>query len=196
MAEFVVIRLGRDHDQMVEWVIADDNGTRRSQPLKGSLNDASAQVQGRPVIVLLPATETLTTTVDMPIRSGARLNATLPYALEEQVASDVETMHFAAGDKRESGLRPVAAVAKAKLDNWLAQLEEAEILPWKMVPENYGLARIPGTLSILIDDGCVMFNDGADVEFVMQDVNPSDALAAAGWLKDRHDDAPATTGSR
>jgi general secretion pathway protein L len=191
MAEFVVIRLGRDHDQMVEWVIADDNGTRRSQPLKGSLNDASAQVQGRPVIVLLPATETLTTTVDMPIRSGARLNATLPYALEEQVASDVETMHFAAGDKRESGLRPVAAVAKAKLDNWLAQLEEAEILPWKMVPENYGLARIPGTLSILIDDGCVMFNDGADVEFVMQDVNPSDALAAAGWLKDRHDDAPA-----
>ena len=52
MAEFVVIRLGRDHDQMVEWVIADDNGTRRSQPLKGSLNDASAQVQGRPVIVL------------------------------------------------------------------------------------------------------------------------------------------------
>jgi len=88
-------------------------------------------------------------------------------------------------------LRPVAAVAKAKLDNWLAQLEEAEIQPWKMVPENYGLARIPGTLSILIDDGCVMFNDGADVEFVMQDVNPSDALAAAGWLKDRHDDAPA-----
>jgi general secretion pathway protein L len=191
MAEYVVIRLGRDHDQMVEWVIADDNGTRRSETLKGSLDDASAQVQGRPVIVLLPATETLTTTVNMPIRSGARLNAALPYALEEQVASDVETIHFAAGDKRESGLRPVAAVAKEELDSWLAQLEEAQIQPWKMVPENYGLARIPGTLSVLIDDGCVMFNDGADVEFVMQDVHASDALAAAGWLKDRHDDAPA-----
>ena len=66
MAEFVVIRLGRDHDQMVDWIVADDNGTRHSEPFKGSLDDASAQVQGRPVIVLLPATETLTTTVDIP----------------------------------------------------------------------------------------------------------------------------------
>ena len=191
MAEYVVIRLGRDHDQMVEWIIADDNGTRRSQPQEGSLEDASALVQGRPVIVLLPATETLTTTINIPIRARARLNAALPYALEEQVASDVETIHFAAGDRRESGLRPVAAVAKTELNAWLAQLEEAGIQPWKMVPENYGLARIPGTLSVLVDDDCIMFNDGEDVEFVMQDVNPSDALAAAGWLTERHDDAPA-----
>lgn len=191
MAEFVIIRLGRDHGQMVEWIVADDDGTRRSESFKGSLDEASAQVQGRPVIVLLPATETLTTTVDIPIRSSVRLNAALPYALEEQVASDVETIHFAAGDKRESGLRPVAAVARATMDTWLEQLEEAGIQPWKMVPENYGLARIPGTLSVLVDNDCVMFNDGTDVEFVMQDANPSDALAAAGWLADRHDDAPA-----
>ncbi len=191
MAEFVVIRLGRDHDQMVEWIVTDDNGTRRSEPFKGSLDEASAQVQGRPVIVLLPATETLTTTVDIPIRSRVRLNAALPYALEEQVAADVETIHFAAGDKRESGLRPVAAVARETMDTWLEQLEEAGIQPWKLVPENYGLARIPGTLSVLVDDDCIMFNDGTDVEFVMQDASPSDALAAAGWLTDRHDDAPA-----
>ena len=191
MAEYFVIRFGRDRDQMVEWIVVDDNGTRRSQASRGSLEEAAADVQSRPVIVLLPGTETLTTTIDIPIRGGARLNAALPYALEEQVASDIDTVHFAAGDKRESGVRPVAAVAKAALDAWLEQLEDAGIQPWTMVPENYGLARIPGTMSVLVDDDCIMFNDGEDVEFVMQGVNPSDALVAAGRLTDRQDDAPA-----
>ena len=188
MAEFVVIRLGRDHNPMVEWIVADDNGTRRSQPSRGALQEAAAAVQGRPVIVLLPATETLTTVVNLPMRAGTKLNAALPYALEEQVAVDVDTMHFAAGDKRESGVRPVAAVARGQLERWLEELEEAGITPWKMVPENYGLARIPGTLSVLLDDDCVFFNDGEDAEFVMQGAAPSDALVAAGQLTDRADD--------
>jgi len=188
MAELFVIRLGRDREQMVEWIIADDNGTLRSQPARGTLTDAAGRIRSRPVIVLLPATETLTTSVNLPIRRGARLNVALPYALEEQIAVDVDTMHFAAGDKRESGLRPVAAVARAQMDAWLEQLDEAGIQAWKLVPENYGLARIPGTMSVLVDDDCIMFNDGEDTEFVMEGANPSDALVASGQLADRTDD--------
>lgn len=190
MAEFVVIRMGRDQDPMVEWIVTDDNGTRFSQPIKGTLAEAAGQVQSRPVIVLLPATETLTTAVDLPARSGVKLNAALPYALEEQVADDVDSMHFAAGEKRESGYRPVAAVAREQFDSWLARLEEAGIQPWKMVPLVYGLLRIPGTMSVLVDGDLVLFNDGDDTEFVMQGGTPSDALVVAGHITDRTDDAP------
>ena len=190
MAELFVLRMGRQPDRHVGWIVADDDGTRRSPPAAGTLAEAAAGVQGRPVIVLVPATESLTTSVDLPIRGGARLLAALPYALEEQVATDVETMHFAAGDKRESGRRPVAAIARAALDEWLEMLEDVGIQPWKVVPENYGLARIPGTLSALIDDDCVMFNDGADLEFSLDGAKPSDALVASGHLVERSDDAP------
>lgn len=190
MAELFVLRMGRQPDRHVGWIVADDDGTRRSPPAAGTLAEAAARVQGRPVIVLVPATESLTTSVDLPIRGGARLLAALPYALEEQVATDVETMHFAAGDKRESGRRPVAAIARAALDEWLEMLEDVGIQPWKVVPENYGLARIPGTLSALIDDDCVMFNDGADLEFSLDGAKPSDALVASGHLVERSDDAP------
>ena len=188
MAEFVVIRLGRDPRSSVEWIVADDHGTRRSQPVRGPLEQASGDVQGRPVIVLVPSTEVLTTAVDLPMRSGARLNTALPYALEEQVADDIDTMHFAAGDKRESGKRPVAAVSRELLDTWIAQLDEAGIQPWKIIPEDYGLARIPGTMSVLVDDDSVLFNDGADTEFVLEGAKPSDALVAAGHISDRKDD--------
>jgi general secretion pathway protein L len=191
MAEFVVIRLGQAPDQQVGWIVVDDGGTRRSPPGAGTLDEAAALVHGRPVIVLVPATETLTSVVDLPIRGGARLLAALPYALEEQVAADVETLHFVAGDRRESGKRPVAAIARKTLDGWLAQLDEAGIQPWKVIPENYGLARIPGTMSVLVDGSTVMFNDGEDLEFVLEGATPSDALVAAGRISDqREDDAP------
>lgn len=188
MAEYVVIRLGRDPRSSVEWIVADDNGTRRSQPVRGPLAQASGDIQGRPVIVLVPSTEVLTTAVDLPMRSGTRLNTALPYALEEQVATDVDSMHFAAGDKRESGKRPVAAVSRELLDAWIAQLDDAGIQPWKMIPEDYGLARIPGTMSVLVDGDNILFNDGADTEFVLEGAKPSDALVAAGHLSDRKDD--------
>jgi len=169
------------------WIVVDDRGTRRSEPASGELSRAAEQIQGRPVIVLIPATEALTTTVSIPLRGGARLQAALPYALEEQMAEDVDTLHFAAGEQRESGLRPVAVVARARIDAWLEELAAANIQPWKLVPENYGLARVPGTMSILVDGANVMFNDGADIEFVMQGVNPSETLVAAGLLSERTD---------
>jgi general secretion pathway protein L len=188
MAEFVVIRLGQTPDQQVAWIVVDDEGTRRTPPAAGTLDEAAARIEGRPVIALVPATEALTTVVDLPIRGGARLLAALPYALEEQVAADIETLHFAAGERRDSGVRPVAAIARKTLEGWLATLAEAGIHPWKIVPENYGLARIPGTMSVLVDGDTVMFNDGEDLEFVLQGASPSDALVAAGRLTDRRDD--------
>jgi len=188
MAEYLVIRLGHEPEQRVQWLAVDDNGTRRGEPGAGSLTDASAAAGGRPVIVLAPATDVLTTTVNIPVRRGARLNSALPFALEESLADDVDTLHFAAGTRRESGLRPVAVVARDKLDDWLAQLQSAGIVPVRLVPENYGLARTPGTLSILVAEDCVMFNDGEDLEFVLEGMQPSDALVAAHKLPARAQD--------
>jgi general secretion pathway protein L len=193
MAEYFVLRLGHQPDQRVQWIAVDDNGTRRGEPGSGSLADASAAAAARPVIVLVPATDVLTTTVNIPVRGGARLHAALPFALEEHLADDVDTLHFAAGDRRETGSRAVAVVAQAKIDAWLEQLKDAGIDPVRLVPENYGLARIPGTLSVLVAEDCVMFNDGEDLEFVLEGLQPSDALVAAHRLPDRaHDTASAS----
>ena len=77
---------------------------------------------------------------------------------------------------------PVAVVAHEKMQDWLERLSEAGLNPARLVPENHGLARIPGTLSMLVDDGQLMFNDGDNTEFVLQDVKPGDVLGMAGLL--------------
>ena len=192
MAEFLVIRLGVDREQAASWIAVDSNGTRTSQPVTGPLASAARDVADRSVIVLVPATTVLTTAVNIPVKGGSRLRAALPFALEEQLADDIEDLHFAAGTRRDSGKVPVAVVAHEQMSEWLEQLDAAGLSASRIVPENYGLARIPGTMSLLAAEDQIIFNDGADNEFVMQGAKPSDALAVAGALEesDNEDHAP------
>jgi general secretion pathway protein L len=184
MSEFAVIRIGAE-DQAVEWVLADSNGTRRSGTATGTLEQAAAAVGERAVIVLVPPEDTLTTTVNIPARSSSRIRTALPFALEEDLVEDVDKLHFASGVKQENGRLPVVVTAREKMDAWIARLTAVGIEPAIMTPANHGLAKIPGTSSILVDDGTVMFNDGADSEFVMHDVKPSDVLVMAGKLGEK-----------
>lgn len=183
MSEHLVIRLGEDPNELTQWIAVDSTGTRRSLPGGGRLAEAANDIGDRKVIVLVPSAEVLTTSVDIPVK-GAKLQAALPYALEEYLAEDVETLHFAAGIKRSSGRTPVSIVSRSKMDDWIATLSAAGISASSIIADSYGLARIPGTISLLLTDGHVYINDGGDVELVMEGVSPGDALAAIGALDD------------
>lgn len=182
MSEYLVIRLGENPYQPVDWIAVDSSGATRGSPATGSLAEAKADIGAREVIVLVPSAEVLTTSVDIPIKSGAKLLAALPYALEEYLADDVDNLHFAAGPKRSSGKTPVSVVNHERISAWIELLAEADINPSSIIADSYGLARIPGTISMLLADDQVFINDGSDIELVMQDVSPGDALAAIGAL--------------
>ena len=184
MAEFLVIRISAQSGQVADWIAVDGTGARLTQPVSGPLMEAVNDVGDRSVIVLVPSAEVLTTSVDIPVKGGARLQAALPFALEEHLAEDIDKLHFAAGTRRSSGSIPVAVINRKRLSEWIDMLSEAGIQPSAMIPDNYGLARIPGTISLLVAEDQVMINDGADVELVMQGVSPGDALAAIGALDD------------
>jgi general secretion pathway protein L len=187
MSEYVVIRLAAE-DQAVQWILADSNGTRLSNLYTGNLPQAATEIGDRSVIVLVPSVDLLTTTVHIPARSNSKIKAALPFALEENLADDVENLHFAVGERQENNRLPVAVVAKDTMDGWLKQLSDAGIEPAILAPDSHGLAKIPGTLSVLIDDDTVIFNDGADTVFVMQNVKPSDVLVFAGQLGETQDE--------
>lgn len=191
MAEVLVIRMPADADAAASWIAVDSSGTRLGSPVTGPLSEAVTDVRERKVIVLVPGTEVLTTTADVPVKGGARLQAALPYALEEFLAEDVDKLHFAAGARRESGRIPAAVVSRERLDEWRGRLAEAGLKPAAIVPENHGLARLPGTISLLVAEREIMINDGGDVELVMQGVTPAEALAAIGALDEGDEEGAA-----
>ena len=183
MSEYLVIRIDQSQIQLANWIAVDSSGARRSQPAIGTLQEAAADIGEREVIVLVPSAEVLTTSVDIPVK-GAKLLAALPFALEEYLAQDIEDLHFAAGPRRSSGRTPVSVVAHERMEEWMAALDYAGITADSIVAESYGLARIPGTISLLLAGEFVFINDGGDIELVMQGVSPGDALAAIGALDD------------
>lgn len=182
MADFLVIWLPADEQHAVEWLLVDGQGARKSAPSSGTLEDAAGAASDYPVIVLVPGEEVLTLPVDLPIKAGARLRAAVPYALEEQLATDIEDLHFAIGPATDSGKWPVAVVAHAAIDGWLARLREAGIHPVRLVPDYHGVQRMPNTISLIAGDQSIMVNDGADLAFMIRDLPPGDALAMTGIL--------------
>jgi len=77
------------------------------------------------IVLMLPAEDALVTSVDLPIRQRARLMQALPYALEEQLADDVDAMHFALGGKTPTGEHNVAAMRSERLAAYLAAFDES-----------------------------------------------------------------------
>ncbi len=186
MAEYLVIRPAQGA-RPAQWMRVDGNGALLSNVSTGDLAQAAAEQGAAAAILLAPAPDVLLTSVFIPARSSARVRAALPFALEEALADDVDDLHFASGQRQDDGRVPVAVVARAKLQGWLTALSGVGIEPVRVVAESQGIGRIPGTMTLLVDGATLMFNDGEDTDFVMQDVKPSDVLVAAGKLGDDHD---------
>jgi general secretion pathway protein L len=184
MSEYLVIRLGKNPQQPVHWIAVDSSGARLSAAAAGTLREAQADSGNREIIVLVPSAEVLTTCVDIPVRGGAKLQAALPFALEEFLADDIDKLHFAAGPRRSSGKTPVSVVGHDRIAAWIGMLADANIHASSIIADSYGLARIPGTISMLLVENQVFINDGGDTELVMEDVSPGDALAAIGAMDD------------
>ena len=183
----VVIRLSADADAPVAWIRTDASGARHGAPEHGTLADAAAAAGNDAIIALLPADDVLITQADVPAR-GARLLQALPFALEEQLAEDIDDLHFAAGQRRASGRTPVAVIRRERLTGYHTRLREAGIEAEAIYAETQGLARLPGTTSLLIDGDLTIINDGADVEMGLRGLTPGDALVAIGALDEDETD--------
>jgi len=144
---------GVPHDAFqAEWLVVDGTGARRGNVSWGSLQDAATQAAGRKVIVLVPGTEVLLAEPVLPLKSsGAKLAQVVPFALEEQLAADVEDMHFAVGKRTARPGTPVAAVSQAQMAEWNDALRDAGLLTDTMYAETAVLPVVTGAVAVLID---------------------------------------------
>lgn len=109
------------------------------------------RAKGKRVVVFIPAAETLAVAVELPPMSATKARAALPYALEDQLAGDLETQHFAMGARLADGRWPVRVIARTRLERHLAMLQAAGIGPQALVAEADVLRDKPGDLMLWID---------------------------------------------
>ena len=150
MAENLVLRLYEKSSEC-SWIVVDGDGRVVVEQRFGTLIDALAPTTGRKVIVLVPGEEIVTTDIDLPPASPSRLRQMLPFSLEDRFAEDISKLNFAAGPKLESGNTLVSVVAKEKLDGWLQQLAEANIVPNAVYADTDGVPDTPATFNLILE---------------------------------------------
>jgi general secretion pathway protein L len=176
MADWLLLRLPRDPQAEASWILADARGNALSAPQSGPLELAAQRAGGRHVCVLVPGTDVLLTEPELPAKAGAKLQQIVPYALEEQLADDIDELHFAIGKRgADSPATPVAVVALSLMDEWTSALKAAGIVAESMYVDSDLLPVNPGHAVALLEDDVVVVRPPAGATISM----PSDALGEA-----------------
>ena len=136
MRPTLFIRLPEAAEDPVAWLIRDGGEENEMAAAEHArLEDISLHAPGRRVVVLAPAARILLTQTRIPSRNRQRILNALPYALEDQLAEEVERLHFALGQREADGTLQVAVVARRCLADWIARLRACDIEPDALVPD-------------------------------------------------------------
>jgi general secretion pathway protein L len=156
MADWLLIRFSNDPGS-VDYLTCDAAG-RIVEPLRrGPVAAAARDAAGKRVCALAPASDVLLTEAEVPTKSGSRFQQIVPYALEEQVAQDIDSLLFAIGRRTGDSPRiPVAVVSRALLDDWLRQLRGAGLEPECLYADSSLVPENPGQAVLVLSDDSVL----------------------------------------
>jgi general secretion pathway protein L len=123
------IYLQPDSSGAASWVRVEEPARQSLNVGHGTLQDIAAVSAGCRIIALVPGADVLLAIANIPAGNRQRAMNAIPYALEDQLATDVDTLHFALGERLDNTRIHAAAVDRAPMDSWLDTLRQAHIEP-------------------------------------------------------------------
>ena len=170
----LVIRLPRadDPSKVAQWITVDAAGMPVSPPVSGTLTQAAPSAFGCVVIGLVSGIDVVLAELELPVKNAAKLAQIAPFALEDQLAGNVEDHHFVIGKRVTSSSRtPVAAITHERMRSIIESLQAAGIQPDKLIPDTAVLPVTPNGLTIVVEKGCI-YTQRAEHPAAVLDVEP------------------------
>lgn len=119
--------------------------------------DAASDLQDpENVVVLAPTAQVAWLSCAVPGRRPAQIRRALPFAVEEFLTQDVETMHLAHGAIVRGQPVRCALLDRQLVTDWLTCLRDCGLRPGHMVPDGSLLPCDQGSASVLFDDGVAL----------------------------------------
>ncbi len=127
MQEQLIIFLHTYDSTRPSWVVMEADSSIKQCIRHGNPDELTFAAAEKEIIVLVPAEDVLLTVAKLPKMSRARFSQALPYALEEQLTSDIDKLHFAHGETQADGELPVAVASIDKMQEWITLLQSWQI---------------------------------------------------------------------
>ncbi len=118
----------------VSWTAADSDGSRKIY--FGTLKEAAEYGRLAKTVIIAPALSVYLTSIKIPAKNKQQILNAIPFALEDELASKSEELHFAVSKKDSDDNVYVAVVNKNLMRAWLSLLEETNIKPSLFIPES------------------------------------------------------------
>lgn len=145
MIETLFIRLGSQANDTIYWLVVNEaSGKEQEIIASGELQDAkqlnelTSKAESRKVKVLVPGSDVLLKSLNIPAKSDHARRQAAPYMLEDSFAEDVEQLFFAYADlgKDIQGNNCfMAIVSHSQMEQWLSWLSEANITTSFILPD-------------------------------------------------------------
>ena len=153
MAQYVLTYLQRVGDDYVRWAVCNEKGAVVGQADHGTFADLAKAVERRRTVMVVAGTELLLEEAKVPATNLSKALKAVPFSLEEQLAQDVESSHFAFGSRLSSGNIPVAVIARKSLD-WIQEMAESVKLNLQeIVPETQALPLFDDSWTVMTNSG-------------------------------------------
>ncbi len=150
--EQLVIRLGSQIQEPVHWLVwsaeQDEIIASGELPDASELSTLSDRAGNRPITALIPSSDVLLKQVELPAKAGSKAIAAIPYMLEDEITTDVDSAFFALGG-RDGEYQNIAVVQKEKLEFWLSTMQAAGLVCDHIVPDVLALPHEEGKWSIM-----------------------------------------------
>lgn len=186
MTERLIISLD-DEQETVHWLVIDAQGNRIGSIQTSTLNEVTRQADGRRVTVIVPGFDTVILSARVPSRNAQKIAQALPFALEDQLAEDIDSLHFALGPRTADGAQTVAVVRHADVQRWLARIKQADITANAMIPDFMALQSVPKRWTAALKTDGLRVRTSPDGGFVL---DPGSAEAGlARWLDSEEEDS-------
>lgn len=101
------------------------------------------------LVALVPAEQVLALAIAIPGRSAAEMRRATPFAVEEHLTEDIESMHVATAPLVRGAQVMCLAVQRSALVHWLEGLAEHGLAPRFLTPDAMALPSAPDTVAVL-----------------------------------------------
>lgn len=166
MAETLLLHFNPRDPERATWSLVNALGELTSRITTGTLEQAREFAAGRKTVVLLDSRCLHLNIVRLPTSNRQKMLRAVPYALEEQIAEEIEDFHFVIGKQREAGM-PVAGIRRSTLEGILERFHQASMRPDAMIADALCLPASADQWSVLMHEGRALVSFGNGMHTVV-----------------------------
>lgn len=172
----IIIYLHASDLSQVTWGILQENGNLQKNLQTTALSAIATMATDSEIIVVARPEDVLLLEAKLPKLNRQRLLQALPYAVEEQLLTDINELHFAVGEYQANNTYPVAIIAHTKIAALLDALREAGLSPSYLIPAPLTLPFTENEWTVRLDADSAIVRTGIYEGFACDKQNLSTLL--------------------